>query len=169
MRSFIAWGVLGVAILSWGGFAFFVHTLNTARVAYADSAAIYEAESLRGEGATRLRAIVRDSEAERAALESIVRISLLDAAETIEAAGRTAGATNVSIGEASPGSSSASQKLSTYTFVVNAQGSFASLTRAVSLLEALPLPALVEQFEISKTDTTWRLTARLRTTLASQK
>lgn len=160
--------MLFIAVLTWTGYGYLWYALSAERANYQELSATYESESVRGESATRLRSTIQNSERERAALEGVVRISLLDAAETIEEAGRQAGALEVSIGEATPLTKTV-HNLTTYTFVVNAEGSFVALMRTITLFEALPMPSTVEQFEITKTDKTWRLTARLRATLASEK
>ena len=166
MNAFIVWGTVGIAVLLWGGFGFVVYTLQNDRAEYASAVSAFAAESLRDESANRLRAAVRDSVAERAALGTIISLSLLDTAETIESAGRDAGATNVAIGEATPIGKPV-QNLTQYQFVVNASGSFVSLVRAVTLFESLSIPASVEKFEISKTEKTWHLVAHIRTTLST--
>lgn len=168
MKPLYAWGMLGVALFAWGGFAYMVSNVYAERAKYVTAALAYEEESLRGESATRLRVAVRDTESERTALTNAISISLLDVAETIEAAGYDAGATKVSIGEATP-IAKPPKNLSIYTFVVNAEGSFVALMRALYLLESLPIPSSIEQYEIAKTDKTWRLSARLKTTLAVRK
>ncbi len=168
MKSFFAWGMLGLALVAWGGFGFLVYDLYAERAAYARDSLAFEEESLRGESATRLRSVVRDTEAERNALTSVISVPLLDVAEMIEAAGNDAGATNVSIGEATP-LPKPPKNLSIYTFVLNANGSFATLMRTVILLESLPVPTKIERFEISKSDKTWRLTARINATIALRK
>jgi len=168
MRPLFAWGMLVLALLAWGAFGFAVLKMNSDRAGYVDAAIIAREESARGENATRLHSTIQSSAVERAALEGVVGVTILDAVETIEAAARDAGASEVKIGEASTQNTSA-QKLSTVSVVLTASGSFIAIVRAVSLLETLPLPSVVESFEISKTETTWRLTTRLRVTLAAEK
>lgn len=168
MKTFFAWGMLALALIGWGGFGLLVYDLYSEREAYARDSLVFEEESLKGESATRLRSVVRDTEAERNALTSVISVPLLDVAEMIEAAGDDAGATNVSIGEATP-VAKPPKNLSVYTFVLNANGSFMALMRTVILLESLPIPTNIERFEISKSDKTWRLTARINATIALRK
>ena len=77
-------------------------------------------------------------------------------------AGRAAGAGDVAIGDASPSAGPAD--LTAMDVVVNANGTFAALSRAVALFETLPIPASLEAFEMARVERTdtWQLTARLR-------
>ncbi|MFZ2886742.1 MAG: hypothetical protein WA021_02895 [Minisyncoccia bacterium] len=168
MRSpLLAWIMVFVAVLAWTSFGGLVRQLSNERIAYAEAESRSKEEALRGEGAARLKATVESTETERTALESLVSISILQAVEVIEQAGRAAGASDVSIGEATP-SANAPKDLSAVTIVVNASGSFAAVTRAIALFETLPIPATLEQFELDRLEKekTWRLTARLRVTMA---
>jgi hypothetical protein len=168
MKSWLSMLMLFVAILAWTGFGGLVFQVESERTDYAEALSRSEEEATRGESAARLRASVESTEAERAALESILNISILRAVEVIEQAGRAAGASDVRIGEATP-VSGASEKLAAVSVVVNASGSFTTIMRAIALFETLPIPATLEQFELEKIDqtNTWKLTARLRVLLAS--
>jgi len=163
----LAWGTLTLALALWGGFAFLVWTLYGERAAYALAQTTVEEESLRGQSTARLLAAVHDTEAERAALESLLNISILKAVEIIESTGKQAGA-EVSIGEATPLSgASAPEALTTVSIVANASGSFSSLVRALGLFETLPVPSTLESFEMEKIDTSWRATVRIKVLLSS--
>jgi hypothetical protein len=159
--SIVAYGSFAIAVALWAAFGALVWQLGLERAAYAEGVERTKQESIRGESTARLRASVQGTEAERAALESLVQITILQAVEAVEQAGEVAGASNVEIGEASP--STAPEGFSAVMIVVNASGSFAALTRAVSLFETLPIPAKLQQFELVKAEqqNAWRLTARL--------
>lgn len=164
----IAWGFLILALLAWGGFAYMVKSLGDARHAYADAVVIAQQESERGEMVQRLRAVVQSTQVERASLEGSVSATILQAVQTIEAAGQAAGASNVTIGGANP-VANPPKGLAVYSIAVTAQGSFASLMRTVALFETLPIPSTIEQFEIGKGEKNWNLTARLQVTIAAPK
>jgi hypothetical protein len=166
MRSMFAWGLLLLAFAAWGGFAYLVIFLGDKRFEYADLAAVSAQDSERQESSTRLRALVQGTEVERAALESVAGVRIVDAAETIEGAVFAAGAREIAISEASVQPANP-QGISNVSVGVNATGSFASVMRAVLLLESLPLPSNVEQFEIAQDKEEWRFVARLRLTLAN--
>lgn len=162
----ISYVALLLVVVLWGAFGYMTWTLSNERDLYAEAESRSHEEALRGESATRLRASVRDTEAERTALEGILNITILQAVESIETAGKQAGATEVTIGEATP--LPVSQGLMPISVVVTAKGSFSALLRAVSLFETLPLPTSIEQFSLGKTDKTWILTTRLKVIVASK-
>lgn len=166
LMSVAVWGLLLLSCAAWGGFAYLVLFLEDKRTEYAERAATSVQESERQESSARLRSLVQGTEVERAALESIVGVRIVDAAETIEEAARAAGTHEIEISEASVQAANP-QGISIVSVGVNAKGSFAAAMRAILLLESLPLPATVEQFEISKDQEEWRVVARLRLTLAN--
>lgn len=168
MKSWLSILMLLAAIVAWTGFGGLIFQVANERADYAEALSRSEEEATRGESAARLRTSVESTEAERAALESLLNISILRAVEVIEQAGRAAGASDVRIGEATPVSSEAG-KVATVSIVVNASGSFATIMRTIALFETLPIPATLQQFELEKIDkaNTWRLTVRLRVLLAS--
>ena len=151
-----------VAIVAWCGVGGLVLRIASERADYAEALSRTEEESLRGESATRLRSAVESSRAEREAIEKVFAISVLQAVEVIEQAGRAAGARNVAIGDASPTAGPAD--LTAMDVVVNADGTFAALSRAIALFETLPIPAALESFEMEQGEQgdTWQLTARMR-------
>lgn len=166
MRLFAGMTFL-VALALWGAFGFLVYDLNGARAELALAQTEAREESLRGESAARLRATIQDTEAERAALESVVKVPILTAVEAIESAGKKAGATEVSIGNASPTGAGMPEGVMAVSVVVNARGSFAALIRTLRVFETLSLPSTVEQFELEHVDNAWRFTARLRLIVAA--
>lgn len=167
MRQAYAWGMLVLALAAWGALGYFIMRVQGDRAEYASASALAEEASARGGERARLHSTILGTEIERAAIESLVNVTILDAVETIEKAAKEAGASDVKIGEASQGT--AAQKLSSVSFTVTASGSFIAVMRTIALFETLPLPSTVEQFELAKSGTTWRLTARLRVTLAAEK
>lgn len=164
--SLVVWGLLAVSLAAWGGVAFLVLFIDDKRTEYAELAATSVQDSERQESSARLRSFVQGTEVERAALESIVGVQIVDAAETIESTVQSAGVREIQISEASVQAANP-QGISSVSVGVNATGSFAAAMRAILLLESLPLPATVEQFEISKDQEEWRMVARLRLTLAN--
>ncbi len=151
-----------VAVLAWTGFGLFVQRISSDRAEYADALSRAEQDSVRGDSAARVRSTVESSVDERAALERLFAISILEAVEIVEQAVAAAGARDVVIEDAS--SSSSEGDLSAVTLVVNANGSFAAISRAVSLLETLPIPASLEGLEMENIDDSnlWRLTGRIK-------
>jgi hypothetical protein len=164
-----AWGALIIAIALWGGFGLLVRTLYAERTDFTKAQATKEQDALRGESAARLHATVQDTASDRASIESLLSMSILNAVEMIETTGRQAGATNVSIADATPiAGSPAAKDLTPYSIVVNAGGSFSSLMRAASLYETLTIPSILEQLELERVDKSWKSTAHLRVLLTSK-
>lgn len=169
-QRLITWGMLLVSFSLWGIFGFMVWNLYGERRAHAEASVTASQEATRGESASRLRAAVQSTEAERASLDSLLNISILRAVEILETTARQSGATEASVGEASPTPPAATdpQGLMSVAIVINASGSFTALMRALSLYETLAVPSVLEQFEIEKVDKTWRSTARVRVYLSSE-
>jgi hypothetical protein len=161
-----AWVSFLLSIALWGAFGYLVWSLYDERVEYVEAAANAQQAELRSQSASRLHASVQDSEVERASLEGLLDITILRAVEILETTARQAGARDVTIGEATPQASSATV-LPSVSVVVNMQGSFTSLVRAVSLYETLTVPSTLEQFQMEKVDDSWRATARVRVYLSS--
>lgn len=158
--------MLAVAILAWAGYGGLVWALSAERVAYAQAVESREQNLAREQSETRLQAAVRDTEAERASLESLVRVPIVATVEMIEETGRAAGMREVTVVEATP-QTTAAKDLSAVSVVVQSQGTFAAAMRAYALYEAVPLPATIEQVELEKTEEGWNLRVRLRVLLAS--
>lgn len=159
-----AWTSFALALALWGVFGLLVWSLYGERAGYVEASAAAREEELRGQSAARVRASVQDTEVERAALNGLLDVSILRAVEIIETTGRQAGATEVSIGEATPVALSGNVPagLASVSIVVNLQGSFAAVMRAISLYETLMVPSQLEQFEMEKIEGTWRATVRVR-------
>lgn len=165
MYSIIAWFVLLLSLASWGGYVYLLQTLSADRAAYATALEEKKQEELRQQSTTRIQAAVRDTEVERAALDALIKVPIVDAVDIIEAAGRAAGARSVSIGGATPAGSTA-KELSPVSVIVNVEGTFPALMRALSLFERLPIPSVVEQFDVRSTENGWALSARVKLLIA---
>ncbi len=162
-----AWLSFLLSLALWAAFGYLVWSLYGERAEYVEAAANAQQAELRGQSASRLRASVQDSEVERASLEGLLDLTILRAVEILETTGRQAGAKEVAIGEATPMPLGGNVALTSVAIVVNMQGSFASLARAISLYETLTVPSTLEQFEMEKVDDSWRATARVRVYLSS--
>lgn len=157
----------GIALMLWAVFGYLVWSLYGERAEYVDAAVQAQQAEVRSQSSARLRATVHDTEVERASLESLLDLTILRAVEILETTGRQAGATEVSIGEATPAPVGKDATLTSVSIVVNMEGSFASLMRALSLYETLTVPSTMDQFQLEKIENTWRATARMRVFLTS--
>lgn len=162
--SLLAWLTLILSLGLWSVFGFLVWSLYGERVEYISAAAAAQEAGLRGESVSRLRATIEDTKDARASLDALIALDILRAVEILEQAARQAGASEVSIGEANASSlgSKVPKDLSAVSIVVNIEGSFSSLVRAMSLYETLTVPSTLEQFEMEKVGSAWRATARVR-------
>lgn len=116
----------------------------------------------------RISALAKDTQEERAAIESLVSFDIVSIVNKIEAAGKPLGLT-VTVNDAQ--ASGAQQDLANgdslraVTFLVQSEGSYASLMKLETLFENLPLASSVESVELQKLQdpkTPWHLTARIR-------
>lgn len=158
-----------LAALLWGVFIYLVVALPRERARYAEALVVSAQEAVRAESSARVKAVVQDTEIERAALLSLLQVPLIDAIKIVEDAARAGGARTVSIGEATPingKTSPAAPPMTRVAVVVQAQGSFAALVRTISLFETLTIPATLDGFDLEKGEETWRLTARITIAVA---
>lgn len=108
----------------------------------------------------RLRALARDTEATRAALNSLAGIDVVSLVERVEAAGADAGA-SIKIKNASP-ELSTSSPLRAVTLHIESNGEFSTLMREIALLETLPVPSVFDAIRLERASGGWRMDARLR-------
>lgn len=166
-KTWIAWVVLLLGLAAWMGFVGMLWLLNGERSAYAAALSERGDRKVRGDVQSKLRVVVRDTAQERAALESAVRIPIVTAVEIIEAAGKMAGVRSLSILEASPQAAS-TKDISTVSVLVQAEGTFPSLVRAVALFETLPLATTVERIQFERFKDMWRISVQLRVLLGTE-
>lgn len=159
-----------LALVLWGVFAYLVLTLPRERAQYVEALTVSSQEAVRAESASRVKAIIQDTEVERAALLSLLQVPLIDAIKIVEDAARAAGVRTVTIGEATPvaakSPSPAAPPTTRVAIVVQAEGTFPALVRTVSLLETLSIPSMLDGFDMEETKDGWRLTARLTLAVA---
>lgn len=165
-----------LALLLWGGFGTLVWELGNARVRLATREAENVVRDDRDRSSGQLQTLMRDTREEREALDGLIRTDALAAAATLEAAGKSAGVT-VSINGAVSGELEGTQSddVRAVTLVANAEGEFSSLMKVAALFETLPFPSRVEAYEfgalppVKGTKDPWRMTARIRVLIPSEK
>lgn len=165
-----AWIGLLCALALWAGFGLIVYELGRERARLDSRRADIALAENREKTAAQLRALIRETKSERDALERLARTDVLEAAATIEAAGKVAGA-RVSIGEAAstPLNNRGTKALREVVVVARAEGTLDSLLKAAALFEALPFPSSVESYEIWATpgpkgprSDLWNMISRIR-------
>lgn len=165
-RSYLAWLAVLVALVAWSGTAYFAWVIGGAEEARAAAAASAQENSLRQAASMRARSLVVDTVFERAALEAYFQKDVIAIADLITSAGRAAGV-SLQLGSALPEAKTQSDAatVNAVGFVIQAQGSYAALMRAIGFLEQIPVPASLERVDIVRTSSeegTWRASIYLR-------
>jgi hypothetical protein len=165
--QFIAYGLLAIALVTWGGVYIATSRIRESAVALSASASNAQAQADRIAYQKRLSAIASDTQEERAALDALIAPDIVSMVKEIESAGKPLHVTvTVNDAQASgaqdlPGGGS----LRTVTFLVESQGSYASLMKLETLFENLPLASTVDALELQALQnqaTPWHLTAHIR-------
>jgi hypothetical protein len=164
----VAYALLALALLAWGGIYVASSSVRASATALSSDVASTQAQEDRLAYQKRLAALAEDTQVERASLETLVSRDLVSIVNQLEATGKPLGlAVVVSDAQASgalqdlPGGGS----LRTITFIVESQGTYASLMRLEGLFENLPLASTVDTLELQalqSQQTPWHLTARIR-------
>ena len=169
--TYLAWISLVVAFCAWGAVVYIAFSLQDQAASNANSTAQSEQQLDRIAYAQRLAALASDTKDERTRLESIVQPDIVAIVNVIEAAGKSVkvnATVSDALSEGGPQALPGGQSLQTVAFVVQAQGSFASLMQLAALFEHLPLSSSVEQLELEHTPSAdtkvapWHLAARIR-------
>lgn len=152
--TYVSWlSVLG-ALCAWTLVAYFGWTITEEQSAHSTQIANAQESTLRQAASARTHALVADTAEQHQALESFLQADVISVAGLIRAAGSGAGVdvevSNALPEAASPAQSSGAAPVSAIGYVVQAQGSFAALMRALELFETLPVPASVQRFDIER-------------------
>ncbi len=149
-RTYTALFALAIALIAWGLVGLFAWTITvdeSERVANATDASQSATASA---SAIRLHALAQDTSDEAAKLKDLLNVDVVSAAYLIEGVGKTAGVT-VKLGDAQrENTPSASDALAVQTigFVVQADGKFPALMRAIQSFETLPIPSSISRLDI---------------------
>ena len=174
--SLIAWGMVAAAMFAWILAAMFAWTIfaeesqRNWRIGDAEEAAARETAAL------RLHALARDTKNAREQLAALTEADVLGIANMIESVGKSTGV-KIKINGAEPESdrqdaSTKVQTLNAVNFLVETEGTFASLMHTASLFENLPAISVVQSLEFERLQTSdsidknkkplWRLIARIK-------
>lgn len=143
-------------------------------VAYAQAASEQASTATREAARARMRVLATETTEDRARLAAFVGADIIAVVRQIETVGPLA-KVDLSVSSAFPEQvvsppGAAAHPLRAVGFSVEATGSFAGVLKAAELLEQLPFPIGVEQYDLSlipaepggASGRTWRLTERLR-------
>ncbi len=164
-----SWVVLLGALCVWILFGVLVWWLGVERAKYAAALESAAQNKNQEQAASLLRNTMRDTEADRKALEAFMKVDVLTAAATVEAAGKSLGMPVTISGAVSKPLGTAEQNtdVSAVSFTVRAEGPRESLFELVRRFETLPFLSTFESVEINhaldeKGKDTSTLTVRLR-------
>lgn len=168
--SHLSWAALILALVLWGGVGAFAWQITEEESARDSRLVQVEEEGAQQASLLKLRALARETEIERAHLNEIADRDIVEVLDTIENVSHDAGIL-IKFGESlSAAPLESSTYLKSATLVVEAQGTFTQVTRAVALLESLSLPSSLTELHLeempvaanakSKTPQ-WRIVARL--------
>lgn len=160
-----SWVILGLAACAWVGVVFFIWTIENQKGDLAASQSSARSLEDRRASASKLQSLVRETTDSRARLDSIANVDVASMVDTIDAVGKDAGV-YIQIGQASPDATKDSV-VHSVTFQLTAEGSFVSIQRVAALLQTLPIPASLEQFQFNLADAgtplgVWHMSARIR-------
>jgi hypothetical protein len=151
-----AWIAVGVAIIAWalvGFFAWMVAEQSSTRASDQSSAnaqAVQQAES------AEIESLAGDTKDERMQLQSLANVDVVTIVDAIDQVGTDANV-QISIGQAVPDQSSDSDTssggtppLHAVSFVVQGEGTFANLFKAITLFQSLPVPSTLEEVDLER-------------------
>lgn len=156
-----------IALAAWvlTGFLFFD---VSARLASREQLFASEStDAAQAKSAIQIETIATDTAAQRASLQQFIGNDVVSIANDIDAAGTAAGA-KTTIGSASTANvSGLPSGVTALNFVVQSTGSFSQVWRTAQLLQTLPLPSRVEEFDFTQIPSSdqkansWELTTNI--------
>ncbi len=166
---YISWVVLIGAIAAFFLVAYQAEVIRGKAHVRASQIAEAEQKSDKGAFAERTRAIIAETQEERAELEAFAHLDIIKTVELLEAAGKSAGVT-VTVANATAETGivlSSGERLQPVAIAVNASGTYGALTHLIELYERLPLAAQIQQLDLDRSTNakdarTWNLSMRLR-------
>lgn len=174
--TLVAWGAVTAALAAWvlvAAFAWTIFTQESERSSLANDA---EAIAARETAELRLHALARDTKSAREQMDFLAKTEILRIADMIEGVGKFAGV-EIKISGASPEPTQPQTNGKTPSpravdFLVETEGTFASLMHAAALLENLPAISSVQNLELERVQNYdspaknktpfWRLNARVK-------
>ena len=169
LTGYIAWILLLGAFGALAGVGYFAHAIGEESATRADQLRRQDAQAAKDAADIRVRALAKDSEADRGRLSDMLDIGILEIVDILEVAGKAAGV-KLHLSDALPENSARggnSGDLRAVGFQLQADGTFPSIMRAVQLFESLPVLASIQRLDISHTESSeaggqWHLSAYIR-------
>ena len=168
--AYLQWLALGAALLAVFGVWYFASAIAQGQADRAAGDSAMQESADKQALAVRTHALMADTVQERTQLGALLTVDVVSVANMIEAAGKAAGVT-VKLGDAVPENAPAAQgglSIQAIGFVVEAQGKFPALMRALELFETLPIPSTLTRFDMQKVPdssgapSVWHMSAYIR-------
>ncbi len=166
--TYLSWLALVGSIALFATLIYLAGVIQDQAHVRAALAADREQEIDRSTYAQRVRAVIAETEDERAALDAFGRLDVVTVVEMLEAVGQSAGVKVTVAGADTEGGTAltSGEVLQPTVFSVNASGSYAALMHAAELYERLPLAVQIEQLVIQRDSAesgrVWNLAMRIR-------
>ena len=170
--TYIAWLLLGVAVLAWTATGWFSWTISSVEAQRANDIEEAQRSSAQQNTVVRIHALVQDTTAQRAELDQLLTTDVVSAANTLKGIGSAAGVKvtlSGAVPETSSDPTSANSNIQVVGFSLQADGTFAALMRVEQLLETLPLASSVDRVDLQRTPSqagaqsgTWHMEAFVR-------
>lgn len=165
-RTFASWVVLLIAVSLWSGVIYAFMDIESRKRERLDYFTDAQQQNIRQMTSSRLRAFMKETEVEREAIAKSVKTDVVSIVDAIDAAGKAAGV-DVQISNAIPEKTKLLTPSATLvTFTIQSKGSFGQIMWLLSLLETLPMPVRIVQFDIAKQadekNSFWQLNVQIR-------
>jgi len=175
----LSWTVLVSALAALIGVCLAALSIQGQIADYAQAKSQGQSARDRDRNLAQLHALAQATAGERSSLETLFNTDVLSIADTLKSVGKSAGsALQVSdaLPESAPGVQESTPALQAIAFTVKGDGTFAQLMTALSLFEALPIPASIEQVDFVHTPAEgtahnsppWHMEARIRVLTAAK-
>jgi hypothetical protein len=174
LKTTAALATILVGMCAWYGVVYLHTYVVETATQYQVRASAARNSTAREAAQARIRALTTETAAKRASLSAFVQADPIAAAKAIESVGAAA-RISLKVSGASPEvfpipAAASAHPLKAVGFVIEATGTFAGVMKALHLLETLPLPITMVQFDIAQVPTDasqkgapqWRLNARMR-------
>lgn len=162
-----------MAIASWVGVGLFISMIQTLRADYVAFVRQRQSLSEQDSRALQVHTHVQATTASRVQLDSLMTVDPASLADTLTAAGKSAGVA-IKISDAlseSAVTTSGKPASSAFGFVAMSQGSFAAVMYAAHILETLPIPSVIREIQLVRSVNTvgaptntliWKMNAHIR-------
>ncbi len=180
-KTYLAWALLAAAVAAWCAVGFLVASIQSAVALHQTQVSQAGYSSSLNSQVSGLRALIAATATNRAELNAIAVVDPASLADMITSAGESSGI-HIAITDANSLSgaptipTAGASPTQAFSFIANSTGSFASMMYAVALLESLPAPSVVQQFQLTESPNApgapagkplWQMNAQIKVVTAS--